>query len=349
MNHEASSARPLTEDQLAVNEYFESLPTGDVDRFRASRPASSLPDNRDVRSSFWEDRDLTPTVSFWMGLTGLNVILVVFAALAPLSMEMMETFVSRPDGFFAMMTFVQVVMFPPIISFSFATVTPMFWYGSVLLRFLVGMLMVVPGCVIFFFLMTLVEGPPPNDFWFAFAGVMFTQFLVAGTVALLVQMWSPWTLTHARSDQGPLPPLGLLAMMELTGIAAIGCAVFMFKGFGDIIMGILFFAAMGAISSLAVIAILIAFLREQGRNRWSAAIAFLACFAMAWLMCGFFAVMEFSWDSLAPNSLFVSATALIGTTVIAAVMWLCVTWLRFCGWRCVNRGLKEEAVSAGTL
>ncbi len=348
MNHEVSSVRPLTEDQRAINEYFESLASGDADQWQGSRQVVPHWDQRDERSSLWENRDLTPAVSFVLGLVGLNVILIVFATLAPLIMEMMESFVSRPDGFFAMMAFVQVVMLPPIISFSFATVTPMFWYGSVLLRFMVGMLMVLPGCVIFFLLMHLVDNPP-DDFWFDFGGVMFTQFLVAGTVALLVQMWSPWTLTHARSDQEPLPPLGLLAMMELTGVAAIGCAVFMFEGFGDIIMGILFFAAMGAISSLAVIAILIAFLREQGRNRWSAAIAFLACFAMAWLMCGFFAVMEFSWDSLAPNSLFVSATALIGSTVIAAVMWLCVSWLRFCGWRCVNRGRREESLVAGAL
>jgi hypothetical protein len=137
--------------------------------------------------------------------------------------------------------------------------------------------------------------------------------------------------------------------MELTGVAAIGCAVFMVEGFGDIVEGILFFAAMGAISSLAVIAILIAFLREQSRNRWFATIAFVACFAMAWLMCGFFAVMEFSWDSLASNSVYISATSLVGATVIAAVMWLCVSWLRFCGWRCVNRGQKEASPNAGTL
>ncbi len=349
MNQDVSSTRPLSEDQVAVNEYFESLVSGEVDQWHEPRASDPLWSNGDVRSPLWDDRDLTPAVSFGLGLVGLNVILIVFAGLAPLLLEMMESLVSRPDGFFAMMSLVQVVMFPPIISFSFATVTPMFWYGSVLLRFLVGMLMVVPGCVVFFFLMSLMDGSPPDDFWFGFGGVMFTQFLVAGTVALVVQMWSPWTLTHARPDQEPLPPLGLLAMMELTGVAAIGCAVFMVEGFGDIVEGILFFAAMGAISSLAVIAVLIAFLREQGRNRWSAAIAFLACFAMAWLMCGFFAVMEFSWDSLASNSLFISGTALIGAIVIAAVMWLCVSWLRFCGWRCVNRSVREESLSAGTI
>lgn len=349
MNHDVSSTRPLSEDQIAVNEYFESLVSGDADQWREPRDAVPVWDSRDARSALWENRDLTPALSFGLGLFGLNVILVVFAGLAPLLLEMMESLISRPDGFFATMVFVQVAMFPPIISFSFATVTPMFWYGSVLLRFLVGMLMVVPGCVVFFLFMTLTDGTPPDDFWFGFGGVMFTQFLVAGTVALVVQMWSPWTLTHARSDQAPLPPLGLLAMMELTGVAAIGCAVFMVEGFGDIVEGILFFAAMGAFSSLAVIAVLIACLRERGRNRWSAAIAFLACFAMAWLMCGLFAVMEFSWDSLASNSLYISATALVGAIVIAAVMWICVSWLRFCGWQCVNRGLKKAALEAGVL
>jgi hypothetical protein len=170
---------------------------------------------------------------------------------------------------------------------------------------------------------------------------MFSQFLVAGTVALVVQMWSPWTLTHQREERTPLPPLGTLAILELTGVAAIGCMVFMTEGMGEIWQGLLFFAAMGAFSSLAVITVLIAFLREDCRNLVSAGLAMVASLAMSSLMCGFFAVMQFGWNSIRGNFLYFTATALLGASVICGVMWLCVRWLRLCGWRCVNRNEKR--------
>ncbi len=277
----------LTEDQQAVNEYFASEAYQEASRRRKGSP------RRWYAASGWRDGlldlDLTPSVSFVLGLAGLNVILVIFASLSPIAIYYTEDMVSRSNGFFMMLAYVQTIIFPPIISFSFATVTPMFWYGSVLLRFATGFLMVVPGCVAFYTLFLLIDNGAPDDFWFQLSGVMFTQFLVAGTVALVVQMWSPWTLTHQRDQQTPLPPLGTLAILELTGVAAIGCAVFMTEGMGEIWQGILFFAAMGAVSSLAVITVLIAFLREDRRNLISAVLALVASIAMAsltvWLLC----------------------------------------------------------------
>lgn len=334
-----SSETTRTADQIAVNEYFESTAYQEA---RRTRHRDYQPHQTNKRWTVaLSDLDVSPKLSFILGLAGLNVILLVVGCATPIAMHLTQDFVNRSNGYFFMMAFIQTIILPPIISFSFATVTPMFWYGSVLLRFGVGILLVIPGCLAFYTLINLIDGSPPNDFWFTFSGVMFTQFLTAGTVALVIQMWSPWTLTHLRDESGRLPPLGTRAMLELTGVAAIGCAFFMTDGTDAILEGILFFAGMGGVSSLAVIAVLIAFLRDDRRNLAVAAMAFAASFSMAALLCGFFAIQEFGWSSISGNLLTFTATATYGATVIAGVMWMCVRWLRFCGWRCINRNHEK--------
>jgi hypothetical protein len=239
------------------------------------------------------------------------------------------------------MAVIQTIGFPAIVGFSFATVTPMFWYGPVLIRFATGILMVMPGSIAFYAVANHLDRST-GDIWLAFASVMFTQFVVAGAVALVIQMWSPWTLIHRRGDHSPLPQLGTRAILELTGVAAIGCAMFMGVEVGSNLEGNLFFAGMGLLSSFAVIAVLIAFLRDFRRNLISALVAFAASFAMAGMMCGFLAISEFGYDSITRYfASFVMATT-YGAVVIAGVMWLCVNWLRICGWRCVNRNLEQR-------
>jgi hypothetical protein len=136
-------------------------------------------------------------------------------------------------------------------------------------------------------------------------------------------------------------------MMELTVVAAIGCAIFLSVDMGEVMEGLLFFGVMGLLSSLAVIIVLIALLRRDTRNRRAAAIAGLFCFGAAVMMSGFMAVVEFGWDSLKYDFLLVGLVSIYGTAIIYGVMWLCVWWLRSCGWRCVSREeMRNEAKSS---
>ena len=74
----------------------------------------------------------------------------------------------------------------------------------------------------------------------------------------------------------------------------------------------------------------------------------------ALLLNGFFAVAEFGWNSLIYGAPIMAAVSVYGTALIMGVMWLCLWWLRSCGWVCVNRrataGEKpRSATSAAAL
>ncbi len=332
----------LSADQRALAEYFETDTYKNWMASRANRPARAWVLDLMQR----DDAFLSPGTSYRSGLLGLSGILLFFAVLMPLEIELAESVMRRSRGYVQMTMFIQFMAFPPMIAFSFATVTPMFWYGPLLVRFASGALMVIPGYIGFYVALMLVDESPPDDFWYGFSAVLFAQFLTAGAVALTVQMWSPWTLAHHREPGTSLPPLGTREMMELTGIAAIGFAIFVSIDTGGIVEGMLFFTGVGFLTSVAVIGILIAFLRRTHRSVVAAIVSAMGAFATALLLCSFFAIAEFGWDSILNDFLVVGLASLFGAIVIYAVMWLCLWWLKSCGWECVSREEERRAAQA---
>ena len=328
---------PLSEDQIAVAEYFAS------DRYQRSK-VSKDPTRQPVptHASPLGEQIRPGLTSFFAGLSGLAAITFVFAVAFPIGIKLLEDLTSGKPAYLFMMFIVQTMFFPPMVGFAFATVGSMFWYGSIALRFVIATLAVLPGCVGFLVAMTWLEESGPRDFYYAFAMVMFTSFVATAAVALTVQIWSRWTLTHARIDGSALPVPGIRSMIELTGIAAIGFSIFASNDIGDIIDGILFFGAFGLLASAAIISVLIGFLGGGGRRRPAAMISACCAFCVALLPNGFFAVVEYGWDALSTESLLIAGASLYGAALIGCLMWLCVRWLHFCGWRCIHRTTERQ-------
>lgn len=338
----------LNRDQQAIDAYFRSatFARGKVLRGEQIAQHSSTP----IRDWFLDvmvpvERDLSPIGSYWFGLLGLNVLLIVFSTVFPISIHLIEDYINNNQTFIFMMLFLQGTMFPAIIAFSFATVTPMFWYGSVLLRFASGVVSVLPGIMAFIVSLALLDEVSfDDDFFLGFASVMYAQFVAAGVVAVTVQMWSPFTLTHARDPESPVPGTGTRALIDLTGIAALGFTISVGADFEDYIVGMLIFGGFGLLSSLGVI---IAFITFMTCNRWSrfGAVVVVGCaFATSMLLCGVVATEMFGWESIWYNLLLVSSVALFGTVIVCVVTWLCLAWLRGCGWRCVRRDEERRRV-----
>ena len=281
-------------------------------------------------------RDSEGASSFILGLLGLNGILILAGVAMPIGMELVEELFRTQPTYVVQVMVMQTLLFPPVICFSFVTVTPMFWYGSVVLRFVAGIVSVVPGCVAFLIAIEAVENSP-DEFPLQFAAVMFSLFLAAGTVAVAVQLWTPWTLTHAVADDFRLPPTGTRAMMELTLVAAAGFAFFMAIDLVEIAIGLLFFSLAGLICAVAVITVQVAFMRRERIDRLAAAISVGCAFTASFCFGSFVAWAGFGWQSITSNLLLISLTSLYGTAVICGLNWVCLSWLKRCGWSCVRR------------
>jgi hypothetical protein len=321
--HDAESAK--NEDQLEIAEYFASS------RYQRAK------------STTWQRERMVANIevgeskSLFMGIGGLATFVFVFGVAMPLGMELVEeAFSPGPPKFALMMIILQTLLYPPVVCFAFATVTPMFWYGSVFLRFAMASFAVLPGCIAFVVVVSIMESGA-NDFWRDFFAVMFAYFITAAAIALGVQLWSPWTMTHAREGSPVAPPTGTRSMLELTAIAAIGCAVLGSIDLESVLEGVLFFTVFAFLASIAIISLLIIALGEKERKRIAVIVALGAAFVGAVFVNGFFAVMEYGWHALTAEFLLIGAVSMYGVVVIGALMALCLGWLRYCGWTCINR------------
>jgi len=297
-----------------------------------------------VHRALGTSKELGSIESLVSGIAGLVVLLGIFACVFPIGVKILEDTTNTRPGSVFFMLFIQTVVLPPIISFCFATVTPMFWYGSVIVRFGLAMAMCIPGMVVFMIAMILfLDGSPPDDFMLGFITVMFTYFLTVAAVSVTVQLWTPWTLVNQRDSDSQIPPTGMRSMLELTCVAAIGFCLFPLIRHEDATEGIVFFFVCGLLTSLATITMFVALLGDKPRKGWLA-VAFFGALGASGLFNGFFAVMEYGWTILTIEAALILFVSLYGVAVCVAVAVLHLWWLRRCGWRCVHRReLKESA------
>ena len=278
------------------------------------------------------------------GISGLGAITLLLGVAVPIEVYLLNEFdVGKPTYIWMMILF-QSLLLPPMIGFSFTAVTPMFWYGSITVRFVMATAAVLPACFGFVIALTKIENGTPSGFVHSFSLVMFTSLMTIATVALTVQLWSRWTLSHTRPDVTALPPTGIGSMIELTGVAAVGCAFFMSNDFFEYLEGMLLFGGISFMAAIAIIITQITFLRDGPRSRNAKICGFLFAFAAAFVLNGFFAVTEYGWNALTGGWNFISAASLYGALLTCGVMWVCLRWLRFCGWQCIDRRNPQRSL-----
>ncbi|MFN3193184.1 MAG: hypothetical protein ACE361_21920 [Aureliella sp.] len=333
VNELADSEPPIlgTENAIApVSAAFGSK--GSIIRYGAVNPSTRADLIDDEMDSVWSI----------LAVFGLALLTFLAAIGMSLAMEVIDEWNIRPRPFVRFSFIVQSIFYPPVVCFCFTTTTLLFWYGPITLRFIAACCAVLPAVVGFCAFMDFFDNGPTASLWGDVCVVMIAMLLSSTMVALMIQLWTRWTLTHSKS-QHFAPPTGIQSIIELTVIGAIASLAFTIVDLGYYWIGIAFFAAFGAGGTIAVLCSQIAYLRHEQNATWPYFIGILPAFACCYGVNSFFAAMEFGGGVATAFTgwYYIGPLAVYGTLVVSALVGLQLYLLRKCGWRCIDRRILQ--------
>ena len=281
--------------------------------------------------------------SLIIGVSGLALLTIALAAMASIGSGIAQSVLQGLSGHVSVMLTVQTLFIPPLVGFAFSIVVPMFWYGPIWLRFLMAIASVMPACSLFLMLLQWIEpGAVEEGFGIVFAMVMFTGFVVTAGVAVTVQLWSWWTITHSRIGNDPLPATGIRSIIELTAFAAAGFTVFLSADVSEFVEGMMFFGVVGFLMSLIVIGAMASYFRTGKYFHFASFFVLLFSLGVMAFANVFLAIDEYGEDFWTGHLPSIVISTLYGVGLILLSMWCCLRWLLLTGWWCVNRNHTEQ-------
>ncbi|MEL6104954.1 MAG: hypothetical protein AAFU85_02905, partial [Planctomycetota bacterium] len=169
-------------------------------------------------------RDQSGTASLLAGLIAVSALGVIVGFAFPLGAWYARS-AGAPASFTYRLAFIWTLFFPTLSVATFAVVAPMFCPGSMLRRVLFTFVTLVPGGFVAGIMFWLTDGrdqPYALPMFYFFLGL----FYGAGTVTVLTQMITPWSLTPARNENANTPPFGLGTLIQFTALIAVGFGLF---------------------------------------------------------------------------------------------------------------------------
>ena len=306
-----------------------------------------------LRSAYWQWNVKRNALSFWSGIVGLLIALVLLGIGTVLLMEFVEQIFPQVPSPLTFSFVMQSIFIPPMLTFSFVAAVLMFWHGSILKRFATALLIVSPGWIAFGVTGTIVFGHSfGNDFWEEATVMMFAYFLGSGIISLIVQLWTPWALTNYRDNDDAIQPTGIRSIIELTVVAAIGFTVFRAALTEDMWIGIAILFGLGFTLSGYCISVFYARMGGIAPDRHGY-LAIAAPFAVSLVAATLFNVntlyFRFGWIAWGWQIGTLVVAAIYGAILLSATGLLCTWWLKGCGWRLVHRKRLSMSVcdSAG--
>jgi hypothetical protein len=328
-HHETATCQPSSQDidQIEVESYFAS------EEFQRVPPSSRIP--RKERR-VWPNRDISPATSFSMALVGFSLVYLLVGLFTGPAIDGLYASMDPANEMIAYCVVGQMFFIPMLVGLAMATVTPLFWYGSVLARFALASAVVLPGAIAF------VMGCDADGA----AESLFAMFLSIALVTVLVQLWTQWTISHSRAMDTPIQPTGTRSIMELTGIASVCCAVFAALDLTDIGLTVVLGILVSAIAAVAIVGMMIAQLRPRGGNLFAALISGLFAFTGSAVLCGSVAIFGVGFRSIGTRLPELIGVTVMGTAIFLVLMLMGIWWLRTCGWVCLNREQEKMARDA---
>ena len=334
-------AADLSEDRQAIANYFSSdvfcrtkLTTDEYSRFagQAALPSDSLGGSE--------------AASLYGGMAGLYGLGVIFLGVIPMMVIGVSLYlpVIGQSTYLAEMLLGQSVLLAPCIVFTFTIVTSLLWCGSIFERMLMAMGALIPAVVAIGILLTLVESVSWDDFQESCL-ILLTVLMAIALVTVAIQMWTPWTLTHARKKNDALPTTDLQMILELTTVAAISFSIVASQCTEESLLTMAGCGGVGFLLALPTLGVVILFLQDRPLHPiiYGISVTMAIGLALFWNLGVAFQVSNGSVASISGWK--IALATCYGALLIYSVMAVCLRWLHRCGWRCVNR--RQVAIMVG--
>ena len=270
----------------------------------------------------------TIRVRSFVALIGLIGLTCLCATFFPVLIWVVDELGIQPRPFYRFSLMLQSAILPPLTCGSFLVGTVMFWYGSILIRFVAATLAVLPPIFVCFLTLSALDAHMPSSFVTDLLVCMFPPLITSASVGVVMQLASRWTLTHT-APKSSLPSSGIRSLVELTLLTAVCLAVIgAIPRVDEYYIAMAVFAIIGLLTTLAVVAAQIAFLQES-RTKLNLLRGIVYGLSSCFLVClfanYFFAVLEFargefSFELLRDTAYFVVPLAVHGCLLVGSLL-----------------------------
>jgi hypothetical protein len=309
----------VTEDQLAITEYFAS------DLFRETK----------LDAAAYRQLDDGGVVLVAGILFGLLTLCAVWTTGVLFSLQNLNAM----PALLPMMVYIDVCVYPIGIGNAFTVALMMFWRGNILWRVLLALAITVPAAGVFLAMATLVLEYVDNDFYLGVIACLIGVFVGAGTTAVLFELFSPYTLLESsHGEHVSSNATNLRSLFELTLLfALIFVTVSAFVGDENLWMPMMVCAIWSVLITIGTLATLIACLRDDAASPVTWIVAAVGCVVPSLVFTSGYAMTAFGWQLSSQDVVSIVLASGIGVILNAAMLALCVPVPRRCGWMCVNR------------
>lgn len=352
----ASDERPRSNqrssDQLAVEQYFQSSTyhrtVHQVDPYAADpKQSTELPPEHllagagPVNATRMFDWPHTPMQSRIGGWLGQGVLLWIFAAMIPISIEIIESFsILSSSGYVATSLITQTVGLPVLTSFAFFVVFAMLWHRSILMRFAIASIgsLIALACFCSLIVVTGEGNQGISRILDDIFPVLFVHFLASTLVGLGVQLFTPWTLIEKGTDRRAVAPTGMRWMIELTAVSALCCPVLVNLDLNENLAGIFILGGMSVGGSFIALSVIRTKLSLRKLAPWTKVVSLALSLAYTLFFNGMMAIEQYKNSIKIQDALMILVISIYGAVIVMAVSFVHIRVAKACGWTLIARG-----------
>ena len=288
---------------------------------------------------------ISPPKSAWIGLLGLAALGWLGVAVSIVLLRILTNFIPNqvsPDAFHWIWFYISAIFATSAGGFAVATFVPWMGMGWLTIRFLQSTLLVTPmyGLMMFLMSQAMPGGTALDSDIYYRVGLPILSYSIGIAFVTLVTQWlHPIHLIRDPLGANSIRPMSIGHLMELMGLTALMISIWKFAAPRIVHLDecVLIGGVLGACCAASLL-LLTAAVVGTGRRRW---LGLGVSGFLTWVSASGLGIV-FAWMNPNENlellpTLFILGSGLFTATICVGWATLGMLWLRWCGWRCVEK------------